>query len=108
WTAARTKPARPLWSAPPSRRLDQDGDRPALGYENGLGDVAKILAVRLQGQRCVAAHFDAVEVVPADRVSRRPAGGEREQQRRQRARRQRARREEVEPLLEHSLRRRLD
>ena len=70
--------------------------------------VSEILTVGLQRQGVVTAHRDPVEVVPAQRVARRPPGREREQEGRQRPRRDRDGGEEVQPFLEGGLRARLD
>src|SRR6476620_6151171 len=67
-------------------KLGEHRDRAALGFEDRLGDVSQILAVRLQRQRVVAAYGNSVEIVAAECVARGPPGREREQEGRERPR----------------------
>src|SRR5581483_4291464 len=50
-------------------RLHEDRDRPALGHEDGLLDVAEVLAVGVERRRPVADDLDAIEVVAVERVA---------------------------------------
>ena len=88
------------------RRGHQHRDSVALRLEDGLGDVAEVLAVRLQRQRLVAPDADHVGVVRGQdaRQPREPAAGRDAHRQAQRARPAEALgRDQVEPELEARL-----